>query len=112
MEDMLPEIENNANALLKLLQEHNGQNAVLLDLRKFKTWADFFLVTTVTSGTHMDGLARHIKEFCHDREIDIFGFSRKELDDQWRLLDLGAIIVHLMSSSAREFYELERLWSV
>jgi len=38
------------------------------------------------------------------------GFSHKSADDEWRLIDLGSIIIHLMSSNFREFYDLERLW--
>jgi len=109
MEDM--SLETNLKLLEQFLRDHNGQDVVALDLRKFNTWTDFFLVATVTSKTHMDGIVRHIKDFCYEREIDILGSSRKEIDDQWRLLDLGPIIIHLMTSAAREFYELERLWS-
>ena len=116
MEDLLQEINEKAHlekvhALAEVLQEHKGQNVAVLDLRKFQTWTDFFIVTTVSSRTHMDGVTRHLRDFCHDREFEILGSSRKDLDDQWRLLDLGSIIVHLMTSDAREFYELERLWA-
>jgi ribosome-associated protein len=113
MEDMSPEINYQAlaDSLAELLKEHKGQNVSILDLRKFNIWTDFFLIATVSSNTHMDGLERHIKDFCREREMDIFGKSRKSQDDQWRLIDLGSIIIHLMTLSAREFYELERLWS-
>jgi ribosome-associated protein len=113
MEDMSPGIDYQALAgsLAELLQEHKGQNVSILDLRKFNIWTDFFIIATVTSNTHMEGLERHVKEFCHEREADIFGKSRKGQDDQWRLIDLGSIIIHLMTSSAREFYDLERLWN-
>jgi len=110
MEDMLPEIEKLGGALTGLLQEHNGQNVLMLDLRSINNWTDFFIIATVTSRTHMDGLERHIKNFCREKNIDIFGSSRKTQDDEWRLIDLGPIIVHLMTISTREFYELERLW--
>ena len=109
MEDMSPEIE--IEALSGMLKEHNGQNVLTLDLRGFQTWTDFFIIATVTSNTHMDGLDRHIKEFCRENKIEIFGCSRKQADDQWRLIDLGTAIIHLMTSGAREFYELERLWT-
>ena len=115
-------LETNAvsNAINMLLQEHNGQDISVLDLRGISNWTDYFIVATVTSKTHMDGLERHIKDFCYDKEIEMFGSSRtsglrtkgstKDTDDQWRLIDLGSVIVHLMTAEAREFYELERLW--
>ncbi|MCL2184723.1 MAG: ribosome silencing factor [Treponema sp.] len=111
MDDMLAEIEKHTANLSMLLQEHKGQDVSVLDLRKFQMWTDYFIIATVSSKTHMDGLERHIKEFCYDNEIDIFGSSLKSEDDEWRLLDLGSVIVHLMSKRLRDFYELERLWS-
>jgi len=115
MEDMLPETEASVSAqaasLSELLREHRGQNISMLDLREINNWTDFFLIATVSSIAHMDGLERHIKEFCAEKEIDILGSSRKSADDEWRLIDLGSIIIHLMTSRVREFYELERLWA-
>ena len=99
-------------ALVDLLKEHNGQNVSMLDLRAQRIWTDFFIIATVTSNTHMDGLDRHIKEFCRAGDIEIFGYSRKHDDESWRLIDLGFVVIHLMTSSAREFYELERLWTI
>jgi len=109
MEDMLSATDA-ANAVGGLLREHNGQDVSVMDLRAVNNWTDFFAVTTVTSRTHMDGLEKHIKDFCREKDIDIFGSSRKDTDDQWRLIDLGSVIVHLMTSDARDFYDLERLW--
>jgi len=100
-----------AASLAQLLKEHKGQDVSMLDLREINNWTDFFLIATVSSIAHMDGLERHVKEFCAEKEMDILGRSRKSADDEWRLIDLGSIIVHLMTSRAREFYELERLWS-
>jgi ribosome-associated protein len=115
MEDMSSEIENRPienrpEALGGLLREHNGQDVAVLDLRGINNWTDFFIITTVTSKTHMDGLERHIKDFCRENEIEILGKSHKNQDDEWRLIDLGEIIIHLMTARTREFYELERLW--
>jgi len=112
MEDMLPEIDKQVAAISSLLQEHNGQDVTVLDLRGINNWTDFFIIATATSKTHIDGLEKHIKEFCHEKKIDILGSSRKDADDEWRLIDLGLIIIHLMTSNVREFYELEKLWTV
>jgi ribosome-associated protein len=124
MEDMLPEIKeqkkdglaNSHSKLLsellsELLKEHKGQNVSVLDLHSFNAWTDYFIIATVSSNTHMDGLERHIKVFCRERDMEILGSSRKSHDEQWRLIDLGGIVIHLMTSVAREFYELDRLWA-
>jgi ribosome-associated protein len=110
MEDMLSETD--AQKIAELLTEHKGQEVCTLDLRGINNWTDFFIIATVTSNAHMDGLERHIKEYCHTRDIPVMGKSKRgETGDEWRLIDLGLIIVHLMRPNAREFYELERLWS-
>lgn len=115
MEDML-QIEKQITALSELLQEHKGQDVCALDLRGINNWTDFFIIATVSSRTHMDGLRRHIKDYCRQNEIEILGnrgFKKKQginTDDEWHLIDLGFAVVHLMTKNAREFYELERLW--
>jgi ribosome-associated protein len=111
MDDLLQETEN----LNQLLCEHKGQDVSVLDLREINNWTDFFIIATATSKTHMDGLERHIAEFCRGKEIEIYGRSGfkksgKNTAQDWRIIDLGSIIIHLMTADARNFYELERLW--
>ncbi|MDR0301997.1 MAG: ribosome silencing factor [Treponema sp.] len=115
MEEMLSKTENTdvfqiVKQLAELLQAHNGQDVALLDLRTINDWTDFFIIATISSKTHMDGLERHIKDFCREKEIEILGISPKSTGDEWRLIDLGSAIIHLMNSQARDFYELEKLW--
>ncbi|MDR0375501.1 MAG: ribosome silencing factor [Treponema sp.] len=99
--------------LSRLLVEHNGREVVALDLRGLNAWTDFFVIAGVTSNVHMQGLERQIKEFCRDRDIEIIRVSAtpSALGEEWKLVDLGSIVVHLMTEKARSFYELERLWS-
>jgi len=114
MEDTLSETE----ALAELLRNHRGADVTVLDLRKMGAWTDFFVIATATSDAHMDGLERHIGEFCREREIAVLRRSRKpkgaaaDMPDEWRIVDLGSTVIHLMSEKARAFYDLERLYSI
>ena len=100
-----------ARDLGALLREHNGGDVVVMDLRQLNSWTDFFVIATVTSHTHIQGLLRHIKEFARDRDLEILRRRRKSSpDDEWNLVDMGNVVIHLMSSKSRAFYELERLW--
>jgi ribosome-associated protein len=107
---MLLETEQLGN----LLRDHKGIDVLALDLRRMSAWTDFFVIATASSGAHLDGLERHIKEFCREREIEILRRSHKPkgMEDEWRIIDLGSTVVHLMSQKAREFYDLERLYSM
>ena len=109
----------------KLLDEHRGGEVIVMDMRSLNFWTDFFVIATVTSNTHLAGLERHIKDFTREKGLEIRGIPfRRRLrrseanadsssteQEEWRLLDLGAIVIHLMTSRLRSFYELERLWS-
>ncbi|MDR0456943.1 MAG: ribosome silencing factor [Treponema sp.] len=112
MEDTLLETE-----LGTLLREHKGADVQVLDLREMAAWTDFFVIATASSNAHLDGLERHIKEFCREKEIEILRRSRKPAGaqappDEWRIIDLGSTVIHLMSQKARDFYDLERLYSM
>jgi ribosome-associated protein len=96
----------------KLLSAANGGEVVVMDMRNLNFWTDFFVIATVTSNAHLSGLERHIKEYARERGFDILRRSRRpETGDEWRLLDMGGVVVHLMTAKTRAFYELERLWS-
>jgi ribosome-associated protein len=102
-----------AAALGTLLAGHNGGDVVVMDMRQLNFWTDFFVITTVSSGVHLSGLERHIREYCRERGTEPRRSAKPgtPADDEWCLLDLGDIVIHLMTGRTRAFYELERLWS-
>ena len=101
----------------KLLDDHKGRDVLVMDMRELDFWTDFFIIATVTSSKHSMGLEKHIKEFVRENGLEIFQRSRKPKDaadlssNEWNLLDLGGIVIHLMTERTRSFFELERLWS-
>jgi ribosome-associated protein len=110
MEGLLPEIKQ-VGAICRLLEEHRGGEVVALDLRKLHSWTDFFIIVTVTSNAHLQGLLRHIKDFATDQGFAILrGQQKHGSADGWSLVDMGTAVVHLMTAQMREFYELEELW--
>jgi ribosome-associated protein len=114
MDDTLP--VNDGTALARtlgvLLRDHKGEDVVVLDMRELNGWTDFFVIATVSSHTHLLGMLRHVKDFCRDQGIEILRGRRKIApEDEWTLIDLGTVVVHIMTEKSRSFYELGRLWS-
>jgi ribosome-associated protein len=100
-----------AMALGAILKDHKAGNVMVLDVTGRNSWADYFIIVTVTSAAHSRGLQKHVYDSLGDLGLDIRPTRRKLPDgDEWALIDLGDIVVHLMTETARGFYDLEKLW--
>lgn len=94
-----------------LLTDYKGQETSVLDVSQLNSWTDYFVVTTVNSNAHWKGLFKHTKDYAKENELEIRIPNRKTPSgDDWNLIDLGIIVIHLMSQDARTFYDLEKLW--
>ncbi len=73
--------------------------------------ADAMIVVTATSERHAKALSDYVIEKI--KEFDLKPLGREgEQNSDWVLLDLGDLIVHIMTAQARERYQLEKLWSI
>jgi ribosome-associated protein len=114
--------KENALELGQLLADHNGGDIIVMDMRQLNFWTDFFVIATVSSSTHLSGLERHIKDYSREKGLEPRRSRKPNASvsteaaggaggDEWCLLDLGNVVIHLMTERTRSFYELERLWS-
>ena len=103
--------EEKAREIAKLMEDGKGKDVALLDISGLNSWTDYFVIVTVNSSTHWQGLYKQVKEYIKDNDLEIHLTNKKSPDgDDWNLIDLGAIVIHLMSEQARQFYDLEKLW--
>jgi ribosome-associated protein len=96
--------------IARLIDEHKGRDTIVLDMRGLNSWTDFFILSTVTSSTHLKGLLKHIKDGALGLGIELLRKHSGSDSDEWSFVDLGDIVIHLMTERTRDFYELERLW--
>ena len=103
--------EQKAIELAALLEDGKGNDVVLIDVSGLNSWTDYFVIATVSSSAHWQGLYKQVKEYIKENDLEIHLTNRKSPDgDDWNLIDLGPVVIHLMSQQARDFYELEKLW--
>ena len=100
-----------AVALGALIADHKGGSVMVLDVTGSNTFADYFIIATVTSSAHSRGLQKHVYDALKGLGLELRPARRKLPDgDDWTLIDLGDVVVHLMTATARNFYDLEKLW--
>ena len=99
-----------AYEVTKALDSKKGMNIKLLRIDEVSSLADYFLICTGTSNTH-------VKTLCDFAEYTMENLGEKLLGreghrgNSWELLDYGSVVVHVFTEEAREFYALERLWA-
>ena len=99
-----------AYEVTKVLDEKKGLDIKLLKIDKISTLADYFLICTGTSNTHVKTLCDYAEYTLENLGETMLG-REGHRGNAWELLDYGTIVVHVFTQEAREFYSLERLWA-
>ncbi len=100
-----------ADLAASVLDNKKGMDVSLLSVGDQTILADYFVLATGTSGTHVRALADEV-EFKLKEEL---GVEPNHIEgasgNAWTLLDYGCVVINIFTAQAREFYKLERLWS-
>ena len=99
-----------ALAVTKALDEKKGIDIKLLKIDKVSSLADYFLICTGTSNTHVKTLS-DTAEFALTQLGEPMLGREGHRGNTWELLDFGSVVVHIFTPDAREFYSLDRLWA-
>ena len=99
-----------AIAVTKALDEKKGMDIKLLKIDKVSSLADYFLICTGTSNTHVKTLCDYAEYTLEELGETMLG-REGHRGNAWELLDYGTIVIHVFTEEAREFYALERLWA-
>jgi len=90
--------------------EKLGEKTVILDVRDLTSLADCMVITSVSSPPHMKAVTDAAEEAVEQAGGRLHHREGGQ-DSPWVLLDFGIVIVHVFTGPAREYYDLERLWS-
>lgn len=92
-------------------EEKLGLDTVVLDLRELIDAFDALVVTSGRSDRQVRALAEEIERLV-DLALDVKPIRIEGLvEAEWVALDYGDVVVHVFDESAREYYDLEHLWS-
>ena len=93
----------------KALDSKKGVDIRLLKIDRISSLADYFLISTGTSNTHVKTLCDYA-EYALEQVGETVLSREGHRGNSWELLDFGAVVVHVFTEDARKFYDLERLW--
>ena len=103
--------EQLSDLVVDALDDIKGQDIVKLDVRDMTTVTDYMVVASGTSNRHVQALVENVTEKAAQAGHKPIGVEG-EAGGEWVLLDLQDTLVHVMLPKVREFYNLEKLWSL
>jgi len=92
-------------------EELKAKDLVEIDVIGRSSVADYMVIASGTSSRHVKSIADEVVKFAKKLGVMPLGVEG-EREAEWVLVDLGDVIVHVMLPRVREFYALERLWTV
>ncbi|AIF47428.1 iojap family protein [Dyella japonica A8] len=97
--------------VLNALDELKAKDIREIDVRGKTSIADLLVIASGTSARHVKSIADEVVKFAKQAGVMPLGVEGEQ-EAEWVLVDLGDVIVHVMLPRIREFYGLERLWTV
>ncbi|OGT47875.1 MAG: ribosome silencing factor [Gammaproteobacteria bacterium RIFCSPHIGHO2_12_FULL_41_20] len=91
------------------LNDLQAINLITYDVRPLTSITDYMIICSGRSTRHVKSLAEAIVKKAKQQAVTYIKMEG-ERESEWVLVDLGAVIIHVMLPTAREFYNLEDLW--
>ena len=95
----------------KTLEDNKAEEIVSLNVQELTNVTDWMVICNATSKRHAHALGEHVLSKTKEQGIKPLGVEGDD-ENEWVLVDLGDIVVHIMLFEIRKFYSLEKLWSV
>lgn len=93
------------------LADYKAFDVTNLDVSSLATFTDNMIIASATSNRHAKALADYCIEAAKKASFPVLGMQ-SDTGGEWILVDFGSVVLHVMQPSARDFYQLEKLWYV
>ena len=102
-------VDKMVKATVDALEDIKGHDIVVLDVRRMTALFDKLIIASGDSTRQNKALANHVQEKLKALGAAVYGVEGAD-SGEWILVDLGAVVVHIMQPAIRQYYNLEELW--
>lgn len=103
------QVEEIKNTAVAALEEIKARDIEVMDVRKLTSLFDYMIVASADSSRQTKALGRNVHDRVKQAGGSVVGMEGEQAGE-WILVDLGAVVVHVMQPAIRDYYNLEQLW--
>ena len=104
-------LDEQINVVENVIDDLKGEDIVTLNIMEQSDDMEAIIIATGRSIQHVRGIANNVSIEAKRLNMPVLGTEGTEFSE-WALVDLGEVVVHIMTEKTREFYKLEKLWSI
>ncbi len=91
------------------LEDIKAKDIEVLDVHRMTSLCDYMIIASADSTRQTRALARNVEDRLREKGATVYGVEGEQ-SGEWILVDLGAVVVHVMQPAVREYYDLSELW--
>lgn len=91
------------------LEDIKGKDIEVINTTKLTSLFDRIIIASADSTRQVKALARNVHDKIKEAGGEVYGMEGED-SGEWVLVDLGAVVVHVMQPAVRSYYNLEELW--
>ena len=104
-------LEKQIKTVVDAIDELKGEDIVTLNVMTQSVDMEAIIIATGRSVQHVRGIVNNVKIEAKKLNMTLLGIEGEEFGE-WALIDLGEVVAHIMIDKTRNFYKLEKLWSI
>lgn len=95
--------------VVEKIEDLKGRDITTINISDKSSFADYMIVCSGNSNRHVKSIAQNVVIECRAQGVEALGVEGNDVGE-WSLVDLGDVIVHVMTDTARDNFQLEQLW--
>ncbi len=105
------QVEQLRDLVVRVLDDMKAKDIVDIDVRGKTSITDIMVIASGTSDRHVKAMAETVAFQAKEAGEAPLGIEGAE-EGEWVLIDLNGVVAHIMLPKVRDFYQLERLWTI
>jgi ribosome-associated protein len=95
--------------ITKVIEEKKGEDIDVINVKKFTTLTDYFVIATSNLPEHGEAIANELIKQLKENGNEVFAVDKGNISE-WVALDCGSVIINIMTKEKRDLYNLESLF--